>query len=198
MLVYTVLFTCVGHTPERNLSIPMFVKWLRYLIQYGGLETLDNVVILIDDISKEFLYRNRELQTILSSVPFTLTYHRINQPFSFIEGVVENYTCVPSIFSSYSTNLYIDLSMLVVHSLKPIYSSLHSKNTLLVQEGKSDIFGFVVSSEIIRFFDLLVNIELNSNLNENVFYDSLSIAPVGIQIMIDYGVFTQQGPVEGP
>jgi hypothetical protein len=206
MLVYTLLLTCVGEVPETNPYIPKYAKWLAYLIHYGGLEHFDTVVIIIDDVTKEYLDKDYKLDKIIAGLPFNFYYYRVPQPFSRIEGICEKYTCSPSIFSSFTTNLFIDLDYFVVSSLKPLYSSLETKNVLLVQrqrhgkneELESGIFAFVVSPEIMRFFELVVSESLIL-YDEDVFnrciykmiQNKYEIC-FGVQPMIDHGVFRRQ------
>ena len=109
MLVYTLLFTLVGESPETNPYIPMFAKWFAYLIHYAQLSEFDIVLILIDDITKEYLEKDHKLNEMIEALPFNFHYYRIPQPFSKIEGLCEKYTCEPSVFSSFETNLYVDL-----------------------------------------------------------------------------------------
>ena len=155
----------------------MFASWLAYLSNNGGLEHFDTVLVMIDEVTWAFFDADLELHKIISSLPFQFNYYRIPQPLSQLEGSCQKYTCNPAVFSSFTTNLYIDLDYLVLRSLRPEYSSIEVKNTLLVQASgnivKKGIFGFVVSSEITRFFDILVKRYYRTGTHaseEEVFY----------------------------
>ena len=182
MLIYTLLFTCVGQNPEDNYYIPMFGKWLAHLIYHGGLDGSDSVIVLIDDITFGFLEGDKNLWKIIAGLSFPLQFHKMYQPFSIIEGICEKYLRASEICSRSTTNLYLDLRILVLKPLKSLYSSLEyssMKDSLLVQGDNSNfhhidyggsliktdynlcgltsgVFAFIINSEVLQFFDFVV------------------------------------------
>jgi hypothetical protein len=198
MLVYTLLFTQVGQSPETNPYISKFAKWLAHIIHFGDLNYLDTVILIIDDVTKEFFDKDHKLYKQIAALPFNFHYYRIQQPFSKIEGICEKYTCSPNLFSSYSMNLFIDLNYLVIGPLKPSYSLLNSKKTLYVQKDlQPHVFGFVDSSELIYFFNRIVKGcfgDLLYTSDKSVFNTYIlheNVLQIGFQFLTTDGIIKQ-------
>ena len=103
MLIYTLLFTQVGESPETNPYISKFAKWLAHVIHFGDLNYLDTVILIIDDVTKDFFDKDHGLHKQIAALPFNFHYYKI-QHISVITIITSSISTNVNIFSNY---LYI-------------------------------------------------------------------------------------------
>jgi hypothetical protein len=90
MLVYTLLFTQVGQSPETNPYISKFAKWLAHIIHFGDLNYLDTVILIIDDVTKEFFDKDHNCINKSQLYPLTSIITESSNLFQRLKESVKN------------------------------------------------------------------------------------------------------------
>lgn len=146
MLVYTLLFTLENKDPKENKYVDMLLIWLTYLIKHGGLDSTDEIAILIDTRTFNYIQEIEPLSYLVDLAPCPVNFIPIEPPLTLSEGILQRFR-----FLKQCQTLFLDLDILVLQSLKKYIPILKETQFLVMPEGRledSNYGGLVIKGEI--------------------------------------------------
>ena len=136
LLLNCVLFTLKDRKVRDNEYVTIFYTWLSKLIQNGGLDKADKLVITIDERTIEYFKRLPGcLGVLLSKLQCPYVFKILPAPTTMLEGMKMRYHAYNFEQDAY---MYCDIDVIIMKSLKTIISQTKPGRIYTCIEGKLD------------------------------------------------------------
>jgi len=145
-IIFTNVFTLSGQDPSKNKYVEMLGIWYLFLKSFGGLAEGDRIMLLMDEVTHDFIKRTGEVDDFLKEVNVGL----YKQPTTLMEGMKARYSFASHLQaqSPGTTFLYLDLDVLVCRPLGALFDPIMARNRILyaTEEKVAHIAGDLLSN----------------------------------------------------